>query len=155
LRLAVYTTRAELPILGEAMQSQLKEIGINVKLESYESVSPVLKNRDFDLCLYSVNTATTGDPQSFLTLYFKTGGSANYGGYSNPEVDGLINKLSTERDTQARYDIATTAQQILLKDNSTLFLVTPMLNLVSKKTISGLKMYPVDYYLLDNKVNME
>lgn len=155
LRLAVYTTRAELPILGEAMQSQLKEIGINLKLESYESVSPVLKNRDFDLCLYSVNTATTGDPQSFLTLYFKTGGSANYGGYSNPEVDALINKLSTERDTQARYAIAAKAQQILLKDNSTLFLVTPMLNLVSKKRISGLKMYPVDYYLLDNKVNIE
>ncbi|GAB6156484.1 ABC transporter substrate-binding protein [Desulfosporosinus burensis] len=155
LRMALYTTRSELPILGEAIQSQLKEIGISLKLESYESVSTVLKNKNFDLCLYSVNTATTGDPQSFLTLYFKTGGSANYGGYNNQEVDALINKLSTERDTQARYDLATKAQQIILNDNADLFLVTPTLNLISKKTVSGIKMYPVEYYLLNNKVNIE
>lgn len=155
LRMALYTTRAELPILGEAMQSQLKEIGISLKLESYESVATVLKNKDFDLCLYSVNTATTGDPQSFLTLYFKTGGSANYGGYSNKEVDALIAKLSTERDTQARYNLAIEAQQIILADNADVFLVTPTLNLISKKTVNGLKMYPVEYYLLNNKVTIE
>ncbi|MDQ7093796.1 ABC transporter substrate-binding protein [Desulfosporosinus sp. PR] len=155
LRLAVYTTRAELPVLGEAIQSQLKDIGISIKLETYESVATVLKNKNFDLCLYNVNTATTGDPQSFLTLYFKTGGSANYGGYSNQEVDALLKKLGSEHNTQVRYDLATQAQQIILNDNADLFLVTPSLNLISKKTVSGLKMYPVEYYLLNNRVNLE
>lgn len=155
LNLAIYTTRSELPVIGEQMQAELKEIGISTKLQSYESVSKVLKSGDFDLCLYSVNTATSGDPQSFLELYFKTGGSENYGKYSNPEVDALIEKLKGEKDVKARNDIATKVQQKLLDDNAGLFIVTPTLNLVSKKTVTGLKMYPTEFYLLDNKVGVK
>ncbi len=74
------------------MQAQLKEIGIDANLKSYETVNPILKSGDFDLSLYNVNTATTGDPQSFLELYFRTGGSTNFGKYSNPNVDALIDQ---------------------------------------------------------------
>lgn len=155
LNLAFYTTRSELPIIAQAMQSNLKEIGIGTKLQSYELVDQALKSGNFDLGLYSVNTATSGDPQSFLELYFRTGGNANYGKYSNAEVDSLIDKLKTEKDTKERSNIATKVQQKLLEDNSNLFLVTPMLNLVSKNTVSGLTMYPVDYYLLDSNVSIK
>lgn len=155
LNLAFYTTRSELPVLAEAMQAQLKEIGIGTKLQSYESVAQVLKSKNFDLCLLSVNTAVTGDPQSFLQTYFKTDGSENYGGYSNPEVDALIDKLATEQNTEARYDIATKVQQKLIDDNADIFLVSPMLNIISKSNVSGLKMYPLDYYILDNKVSIK
>jgi peptide/nickel transport system substrate-binding protein len=155
LNLAFYTSRSELPVIAQAMQSELKEIGIAVKLQSYESVANVLKSGSFDLCLYSVNTATSGDPQSFLELYFKTGGSENYGKYSNPEVDSLIDELKNEKDTQKRNDIAIDVQKKLLEDNSDIFLVTPMLNLVSKSDVSGLTMYPVDYYLLNSSVDIK
>lgn len=155
LNLAFYTSRSELPVIAQAMQSELKEIGIAVKLQSYESVANVLKSGSFDLCLYSVNTATSGDPQSFLELYFKTGGSENYGKYSNPEVDSLIDELKNEKDTQKRNDIAIDVQKKLLEDNSDIFLVTPMLNLVSKSNVSGLTMYPVDYYLLNSSVDIK
>jgi len=154
LNLALYTTRSELPIIGEEMQAQLKEIGIGTKLQSYESISNVIKSGNFDICLYSVNTATSGDPQAFLEMYFRTGGSENYGKYSNFEVDSLIDKLKNEKDTQKRSDIATEVQKKLLEDNSDIFFVTPMLNLVSKSSVSGLKMYPVDYYLLNNSVSI-
>jgi peptide/nickel transport system substrate-binding protein len=153
-KLALYTTRTELPILGEAIQAQLKEIGIGIKLESYESVSHVLQSKNFDLCLYSVNTATTGDPQAFLELYYHTGGSTNYGRYSNKKVDALIDKLRGISDTKARNEIALEAQQIVLNDNADLFLVTPMLNIISKRAVSGIKMYPVDYYFLNNRVKI-
>jgi peptide/nickel transport system substrate-binding protein len=155
LNLAFYTTRSELPIIAQAIQANLKEIGIGTKLQSYEDVSQVLKSGNFDLCLYSVNTATSGDPQSFLEVYFKTDGTANYGKYSNSKVDSLIDKLKTEKDTKERSNIAIQVQQKLLEDNSNLFLVTPMLNLVSKNTVSGVTMYPVDYYLLNNKVSIK
>lgn len=155
LNLAFYTTRSELPVIAEAMQAQLKEIGIATKLQSYESVANVLKSKNFDLCLLSVNTAVTGDPQSFLESYFKTGGSENYGGYSSKEVDALIDRLRTEQNTEARYDIATKVQQKLLEDNADIFLVSPMLNIVSKNSVTGLQMHPLDYYILDNKVSIK
>ncbi|WP_143318050.1 ABC transporter substrate-binding protein [Clostridium sp. HBUAS56017] len=155
LSIAVFPTRAEIPVIGEAMQAQLKEIGIDASLKSYETVNPVLKSGEFDLCLYNVNTATTGDPQSFLELYFKTGGNTNFGKYSNANVDALIDQYKNEYDTQKRYDIATKVQQILIDDNAGLFLVTPMSNRVSKNTVSGMDVYPIDFYMLDNKVDLK
>jgi peptide/nickel transport system substrate-binding protein len=153
LNIAVFPTRAEIPVLGEAMQAQLKEIGIAANLKSYESVNPILKSGDFDLSLYNVNTATTGDSQAFLEGYFRTGGSTNFGKYSNSNVDSQIDKLKTEYDTQKRNEIATKVQQTLLDDNASLFLVNPMSNRVSKSTVSGMEVYPIDFYMLDNKVD--
>jgi peptide/nickel transport system substrate-binding protein len=153
LNIAVFPTRAEIPVLGEAMQAQLKEIGIAANLKSYETVNPILKSGDFDLSLYNVNTATTGDPQSFLELYFRTGGSTNFGKYTNPSVDAQIDSFKTEYDTQKRNDIATKVQQTLLDDNASLFLVNPMSNRVSKSTVTGMEVYPIDFYMLDNKVD--
>jgi peptide/nickel transport system substrate-binding protein len=153
LNIAVFPTRAEIPVIGEAMQAQLKEIGIAANLKSYESVNPILKSGDFDLSLYNVNTATTGDPQAFLEGYFKTGGSTNFGKYSNPAVDSLIDKFKNEYDTQKRYELAAKIQQNVLDDNASLFLVNPMSNRVSKSTVSGMEVYPIDFYMLDNKVD--
>lgn len=155
LSIAVFPTRAEIPVIGEAMQAQLKEIGIEANLKSYETVNPILKSGEFDLCLYNVNTATTGDPQSFLELFFKTGGSTNYGKYSNPSVDSLIAEYKNEYDTEKRYEIATKVQQILIDDNAGLFLVTPMSNRVSKSAVNGMEVYPIDFYMLDNKVDIK
>lgn len=155
LNIAVFPTRAEIPVIGEAMQAQLKEIGIDANLKSYETVNPILSSGDFDLCLYNVNTATTGDPQSFLELYFRTGGSTNFGKYSNETIDSLIDQYKSEYDTEKRYNIATEIQQILLDDNAGLFLVTPMSNRVSKSTVSGMEVYPIDFYMLDNKVDIK
>ncbi|NOV80348.1 ABC transporter substrate-binding protein [Clostridium saccharobutylicum] len=142
-------------MIGEAMQAQLKEIGIDANLKSYETVNPILKSGDFDLCLYNVNTATTGDPQSFLESYFRTGGSTNFGKYSNANVDALIDQYKSEYDTEKRYEIATKVQQTLIDDNAGLFLVTPMSNRVSKNTVSGMEVYPIDFYMLDNKVDIK
>jgi peptide/nickel transport system substrate-binding protein len=153
LNIAVFPTRVEIPVIGEAMQAQLKEIGIATNLKSYETVNPILKSGDFDLSLYNVNTATTGDPQSFLELYFRTDGSTNFGKYSNPTVDALIDEFKSEYDTQKRYDLAAKIQQSLLDDNASLFLVTPMSNRVIKSTVTGMEVYPIDFYMLDNKVD--
>lgn len=155
LNLAFYTTRSELPIIAQAMQANLKEIGIGTKLQAYESVPKIIKSGNFDLCLYSVNTAVTGDPQTFLEQYFRTGGSENCGKYSNPEVDSLIDKFKGEKDIQARNNIATQVQKKLLDDNADIFLVTSMLNVVSKNTVNGVRMNPDEYYLLDNKVSIK
>lgn len=155
LNIAVFPTRPEIPVIGEAMQAQLKEIGIDANLKSYETVNPILKSGDFDLSLYNVNTATTGDPQSFLEIYFRTGGTSNFGKYSNQNVDALIDQYKNDYDTEKRYETATKIQQILLDDNASLFLVTPMSNRVSKNTVSGMEVYPIDFYMLDNKVDIK
>ena len=153
LRLAYYTTRAELPILAEAMQAQLKEIGVDVELESYEGLYDVLSSGDYDMALYSVNTATTGDPKGYLETYFTTEGSTNFARYSNEEVDRLVEELDEESDPEKRHQTALEVQQILLDDAASMFLLTPKLNMVVQSDITGIEMYPVEYYLITSGVD--
>src|SRR5699024_48469 len=96
LRIVTYSTKAELPAYAEDLASKLKEIGIDLQVEVYESVAEHQKTGDFDLMLISYTMAPTGDSQYFANLAFQTDGSSNYGHYSNPEVDELIEQLEVE-----------------------------------------------------------
>jgi ABC-type transport system substrate-binding protein len=51
---------------------------------------------DFDLAV----TGNSGfvDPSQLLTDGFKTGGSGNFSGYSNPDVDKLLDQAIVETD---------------------------------------------------------
>ena len=45
---------------------------------------------------------STNDPYWFLSLFYKTGAKSNVGGYSNPQVDALIDQLSVTFDQNER-----------------------------------------------------
>lgn len=93
-------------VVAAAMQSQLKEIGVGLELTSYEDLTDHQKSGNYDLALTSINTGITGDPQYILDFYFKTGAEWNVGGYSNPKLDQLIERLHSEFDVEKRYALA-------------------------------------------------
>ena len=108
-------------VVAAAMQSQLKEIGVELELTSYEDLTDHQKSGNYDLALTSINTGITGDPQYILDFYFKTGAEWNVGGYSNPKLDELIDRLHSEFDVEKRYALASEAQQIILDDAGYMF----------------------------------
>lgn len=55
--------------------------------------------------MVSFTMVPTGDPQYFADIAFRTGGSSNYGGYSNAEVDKLIEELDVEFDSERRTEL--------------------------------------------------
>lgn len=141
--------------VAAAMQSQLKEIGVNLELTSYEDLTDHQKSGNYDLALTSINTGITGDPQYILDFYFKTGAEWNIGGYSNPKLDEIIDRLPSEFDVEKRYDLAAEAQQIILDDAAYMFITYTPINIVSKNTVHGATMYPIDFYLLDRNIKVE
>ncbi|WP_028309003.1 ABC transporter substrate-binding protein [Desulfitibacter alkalitolerans] len=153
--LATYRGRPELPIIAEVVQAQLKDIGVKVNIEVIENISSYLGEKAFDTSIYSMNTATTGDPQYFLEIVFKTGASSNFGGYSNPALDAKIDELKTAYNMQDRYRIAKEAQQIILDDAGFIFLVYPMNVLVVDSSVKNMSTHPSDFYLLNESVRME
>ncbi|MDR2302486.1 MAG: ABC transporter substrate-binding protein, partial [Deltaproteobacteria bacterium] len=54
LRICTYTGRVEMPILAEAIQAQLTDIGMEIELEIMESVSDKEKSGDFDILTSSL-----------------------------------------------------------------------------------------------------
>ncbi|ATW27603.1 ABC transporter substrate-binding protein [Candidatus Formimonas warabiya] len=149
-----YSSRPELPQIGQVLQSQLAQIGIKVSVEVVENIDESMSSGNFDAVIYSMNTAVTGDPQYFLNIFFKTGADSNYGKYSNPALDKVIEELGRTFETEKRYQLAQEAQQIILDDAAFVFLIYPKSNLVAKSNISGLSLHPSDFYFLNTQIEV-
>ena len=69
---------------------------------------------------------TPGGPISdfspIANTYFKTGGSQNYGGYSNPKFDDLLKQSDLELDPNKRRDLLNQMQDLLDQDPPWLFI---------------------------------
>lgn len=149
LRIATYSTKAELGSFCEEMSAQAKAIGIDLKVEVYESVAEQQRTGDFDLMLVSFAMMPTGDPQYFADIAFKTGGSSNYGHYSNASVDALINALDVEFDPQKRVSLAKQIQEKIIEDAGFIVIGHSKYYYVMDSCVTGLKANPSEYYLLD------
>jgi peptide/nickel transport system substrate-binding protein len=155
LRLITYNTKAELPNICNGIASSAKALGLDVSVEVYESVSEQQKTGDFDLMLVSFTMVPTGDPQYFANIAFKTGGSSNYGGYSNAEVDNLINALDEEFDSEKRAELAKEIQQLIIDDAGYIVVGHSKYFYVMSSKLKGLHTNPSEYYLLDANVFLE
>ena len=57
------------------------------------------------------------DPQNFLDLLFNIASNQNHSGYSNPQVDDLLNRAGVEQDPAARLQLYQQAEQIIIDDS--------------------------------------
>lgn len=142
-----YTSRAELKTYAEATQSDLKKIGINVNLNtvSYETLLDYRDSGKYDLLIWNVQTATTGDPEQYLRENWYSTSVSNTASYNNPEVDALIDQLANEFDEDARKDLVIQIQQHIMDDAATIFFGYETTFLFSSTRVTGVKMFPMDY----------
>lgn len=149
LKLLTYPMRTELPLLAESAQATLKDIGINIDINSTENYSEIRKSGDYDILLYSAVTAPTGDSDYFFRANSITGASDNLEGYSNPKIDRLQKELHTEFDEKKRKDITVEMTQTVMDDNAYVFVSHIELGVIAKKGIKGIAPHPCDYYYIN------
>ncbi|MDR2368534.1 MAG: ABC transporter substrate-binding protein [Deltaproteobacteria bacterium] len=146
ITISTYTSRVELPLLAEAVQARLQEAGFEVKLDIMESVEDRLQAGNFDAIIYSYVTTPLGDPQSILENLMRTGGAYNFGKYSDPGSDELIDKLKVEFDQNQRYELAVSVQQKALDKNAFGFIGHLNRTQITKKNVVKLSNHPSDMY---------
>lgn len=141
----------------EEIQQELKQAGIVVELRKLQSPNEVdtLGVDAFDLVERNAITLSTNDPYWYLSLFYKTGSKTNVGGYSNPQVDALIDQLSVTFDQNERVNIAKQVQNILLDDMVDIYLIYPNTNVVSTNKVKNVPVHPIDYYLLTKDSTVE
>ena len=137
----------------ETIQSQLKDIGIQIEIKNVESTETVMETGDFDAAIYSFSTAPTGDPQYMLETIFMTGGDGNFGHYSSDQLDSLVEKLQSTFDTEERNATAKEAQQVLIDDAGFAFLVYPKIITAVHKDVDGLVITPTEWYFLNSNIS--
>lgn len=156
LNFVIYTSRAELGVYAQAAQVNLKDVGIKVTLKpvSYETLLDMRDSGNFDLLIWNVLVANTGDPEKYLYENWYSKSVSNQAGYSNPKVDELLEKLAKEFDENRRKDLVIEIQQLIMNDAATLFFGHETTYLFSNKKITGLKMFPMDYYWITAEVGV-
>ena len=151
-----YDSRAELGVYAQAAQSSLKEIGINIKLDcvSYETLLDRRDSSQYDLLIWNVLVANTGDPENYLRENWYSTSANNTAGYANKDVDAWLDELSETIDEDARKELIVKIQQAIMDDAATVFFGYENTFLISKSTVEGLVMYPMDYYWVTADMKM-
>ena len=99
--------------------SQLKEIYIDADLNPIDTTQwyPTLARKDFKIAVNVTETAVD-DPDVAFYENYKTGALRNYTGYSNPEVDKLIDQQSAEPNVQKRKKLVWEIEKKLIEDDA-------------------------------------
>ena len=138
--------RSGLMQTAQALQSALRQLGMEVSLEELESTEERGHAGTFDISVYAEVTLPTGDPYSYLLNNYGTDGVENFGGYSNAEVDTLLAELAGTFDAGERAELAKQIDAIVLNDNAYCNLFHLNMYMAMKDTVEGLTQSPVDYY---------
>jgi peptide/nickel transport system substrate-binding protein len=130
--------------LGELFQANMADLGITVNIQElspsawYELMSnPETAHHAFGLVWWP----TLKTPYDFLFSVFATGaqGTAayNWGYYSNPEFDALLEAGTTEPDEAKRMEIYARAQDLVAEDAPALFVYEKRYRLPMRDTVEG------------------
>jgi peptide/nickel transport system substrate-binding protein len=103
---------------GQLLQSQLKEIGIDLKLSSKEQAAVLADLQGAKAPFTDMLFAATDPDVMYTVLATDSIGKAwNGAAYSNPEMDDLLTKGRAETDPAARAALYEQAQQLVARDN--------------------------------------
>lgn len=96
------------------------------------------------------------DPENFADVLFHSGSSQNNGGYSNPQLDALLEQARVEQDVTRRIAMYQQAEQMIVDDAPVLFTTHSLSYQLVKPYVKGYVFTPIDipierYMWLDGK----
>lgn len=136
--------------LAVIIQDQLKQVGIDVAIETLEWGAYLDRTAagEHDLFLLGWGTVTR-DPDYGIAELVSTetmGAPGNRSFYSNKKVDELLEKGKVELNIEKRKEIYKQIQEILRKDIPMYIICYPTQNIVTKKNIEGIKVSPAGHH---------
>jgi peptide/nickel transport system substrate-binding protein len=151
LRMITYPERPGLPPIAQALQGYFADIGVTLKVDIMTSsaTSGVLRTPDWDFYLMANATTMIPTPGYHLNDAFSTASNAATGGYSNPEVDKLLEELAGTFEQSRKYEIARQIQQLIHDDAAVIWIAYYGVGIAMKDTVTGFVFNPTahDYML--------
>jgi len=127
------------------MQSMLKKIGIDLKVQSLEWGSFVAITSKGDADMYTIGWTWYPDPEYFIFYMFhssRKGTYGNGGGYKNPKVDELISKGESTANKQERIEYYQEAEKLIMQDMVYIPLYHKMVVMGVNKKVKGFTVSP-------------
>lgn len=114
LRLLSYPQQPDSTTIAEALQVQLGEVGFAVEVNQVDDITAAREGADWDGAIVGSSLLSFGgSPVEGIADSLETGGSENYAGVSDPELDEAIDELRTTFDEDARIALLEEIQRII------------------------------------------
>jgi peptide/nickel transport system substrate-binding protein len=110
--------------MAEAVQAQLKAVGMEVRLKQSDDITGTFRSKDYEAGIRYNSMQKTGNPMSVLNQSFLTDSVGNEGGWGSAELDTLIKRLNVEFDVNRRNDLLKQLQQVFQRDIPITFTVS-------------------------------
>jgi oligopeptide transport system substrate-binding protein len=136
----------------EAIIAQWHEnLGVDVTVRQLEPDFYLYHlNTEVDNMYYMGWIADYPHPQDFLDLLFHTGVQYNYGGYSNPAIDTLLEQAAAETDNSKSLEMYQQAEQMLVNDAAAIPLWFGENLILVKPYVEGYQPNALGYVMLNN-----
>lgn len=126
------------------IQDMAGEVGINFELEVIASASDFntrFQENQYEAMLY-LDPPAVADTAYTLNNYLHSEAAQNNFGYSNPDVDALIEQIATTQPGSERDDLIRQIDQIIMEDMPIVYLVDRSYVDVYRDSISGVTFPP-------------
>ena len=110
---------------AQVMQSQLREIGVEVSIRTLDFASWLDQQAQGNFDVFMLGWLGNIDPDDFYYAQHRTGANFNFQKYSNPEVDRALDAARAETDQEARKELYETAVEQIVDDASYVYLYNP------------------------------
>lgn len=127
---------------GELVQAQLAAVGIDVEVQLYDLArysAEVVQSGDFDL---TTTVSSFDSPFPAVQRLLGTGGSANYGRYSNPEVDALLATAASTDDEAERTRAYQQVELIVNEELAVCWISRGYISTITRNHVRGVVRYP-------------
>jgi oligopeptide transport system substrate-binding protein len=132
-------------IIEPIVESYKENLGVEISVEQTEwpQFLQELNQPDPDYQMYVLSwLADYPDPQNFLEILFHSESAQNHGGYSNPEVDALLDQARGVQDPEERLVLYQQAEQLILEDAAWVPLMFGVDNWLVKPYVQGFRVTP-------------
>jgi ABC-type transport system substrate-binding protein len=111
------------PKTAQVLQQQLQDVGVTLELDqvSYGAMVDLERKQEAEMTT-STWYLVQPTPADILNAVYISGGSSNYNGYANPQVDSLAKQAVAEFDEQTRNQMYAEVERLIGEDAPGIFL---------------------------------
>ncbi|MFW6151221.1 MAG: peptide ABC transporter substrate-binding protein [Chloroflexota bacterium] len=131
-------------LVGAVISEWRRNLGVEVEVRQLEPEAFLYNLKEERDQMFSLGwVADYPDPHNFLDTLFHSGRDNNGFGYSNPEVDSLLDRAAVEQDSEKRLDLYRRAEQIIVEDAACLPLSFGRNHVLVKPYVEGYELSPL------------
>ena len=140
--LMVTTEYEETIQAAQVLEANWRELGVTTNIRTLDFSTWLAEQGEGNFDAFMLGWLGNIDPDDFYYAQHHTGANFNFHGYSNPEVDRLLDEARTETDEDARKELYDEAVKIIVDEVSYAYLYNPDVVHAWSPDVSGYTVRP-------------